>query len=165
VQGLMVFLILAIAAIPLALLSCGTSVFTSIAANSTSNAVTTFIALINIGIWLLSTLYGIILAIFVPAFVMRYAFTRNFGAAFNIGAAWHLIRANLGNYILIIIVAYIAQIVASFGVIACIIGVFLTYFWATLVSAHLYGQYWRHYGTGTSMMPPVAPMPPAAPTF
>jgi len=41
------------------------------------------------------------------------------------------------------LIAWVAGFVAGFGVILCFIGVIFTSFWAQLVSAHVYGQFWR----------------------
>ncbi|MGQ9555811.1 MAG: DUF4013 domain-containing protein [Anaerolineae bacterium] len=160
VQGLMLLVVLLIISIPLWLFSCVMGVFNGIAASSSSDALQTLAALVSVLMWLLNVLYGLIFAIFMPAFMIRYAMTRDFGATLKIGEAWKVIKANFGNYILIIIIAWVAQVVASFGVIACVIGVFLTYFWAYLVQGHLLGQYYRNYVAPAPMMPGQAPMAP-----
>jgi len=148
VDGLKLLVILLIVSIPLWLLACVMGVFNGIAANTNSDALTTLVALVNILVWLLNFLYGLVFAIFMPAFMIRYAMTRDFGQTLKIGEAWNVVRANIGNYILILVVAYLATLVASIGVIACVIGVFLTMFWAYLVEAHLLGQYQQKYVRG-----------------
>jgi len=153
VQGLMLLVVLLVISIPTWLFGCIVTVFNGLAASSNSDALVTLATLVSVLMWLLITLYGLILAIFIPALTIRYAMTRNFGATLKIGEAWKIIKANLGNYILIIIIAYVAQLVASFGVIACVIGVFLTYFWAYLVQGHLLGQYYRNYVAPAPMAP------------
>jgi len=54
-----------------------------------------------------------------------------------------LITGNLGNYIIALILAWVASVIAGFGVIACGVGVLFTSFWASLVMAHLFGQLQR----------------------
>lgn len=87
-------------------------------------------------VWIWSLLVGL----WMPAATIRYAREGRFGAMFEFGELWTFIRSNLGDYIVAVLVAMLAQIVASFGVILCIIGVFLTALWGMLVQAHLYGQ-------------------------
>ena len=157
VQGLMILVVVLIASIPLWLFSCVLGVFNGIAARSSSDALSTLAILVNGLMWLLNGLYGLVLAIFAPAFMIRYAMTREFGATLKIGEALKVIKANLGSYILIIIITWVAQVVAGFGAIACVIGVFLTYFWAYLVQAHLLGQYYRIYVAPPGMVPDQAP--------
>ncbi|MHB0879084.1 MAG: DUF4013 domain-containing protein [Anaerolineae bacterium] len=162
-QGLTLAVILLILFIPSALLACITSVFSSIAANSSSDAVMTIIALINILVVLLQVLWGLIIAVFAPAIILRYTITRQFGATLKFGALWSIIRANLGQYILVLVISWAASVVASFGTILCIIGVFLTMFWAYLVQAHLLGQYQRNFVSPGGVMPmagttPIAPL-------
>ena len=154
VQGLILFVILLLLSIPLMLFSCVTSAFSSLAAGTRSDAAQILIALVNLGLGLLSFLYGLVYAVFIPAFTIRYAMTRDFGATFNIGEAWAVIRADLGSYVLILIVAWVASLVASLGVIACVIGVFVTSFWAMLVQGHLYGQYYRTYVAPSAAVTP-----------
>jgi len=90
-----------------------------------------------------SGLYGLALALFMPAALTFYAVQGEFGAFFRLGAIWRLITANLGNYILALAMWFVAGVIASFGILLCFVGVYLTNFWAGLVGAHLMGQVYR----------------------
>lgn len=87
-------------------------------------------------IWIWSMLIGL----WMPAATIRFAREGRFAAMFEVGTLWTFIRTNVGDYIIAVLVSLLAQIVAGFGLILCIIGVFLTALWAMLVQAHLYGQ-------------------------
>jgi len=50
------------------------------------------------------------------------------------------ISANVGNYIIVIILIWVAGLIASLGVILCVIGVIFTQFWSYLVTGNLMGQ-------------------------
>jgi hypothetical protein len=50
------------------------------------------------------------------------------------------ISNNFGDYIIVILLVWVATFIASFGTILCGIGIFFTNFWAFLVTANLYGQ-------------------------
>jgi len=64
-------------------------------------------------------------------------------SAFQLGELFSFIRANVANYIVAIILAGVAVFVAYFGMIACLVGVLFTLFWAYLVIGHLFGQVQR----------------------
>ncbi|MBI4785448.1 MAG: DUF4013 domain-containing protein [Chloroflexi bacterium] len=97
-------------------------------------------------------LYVLALLVFVPALMIRYATTDQFGAFFQFGPAWQLISANIGSYVTALVVFVIAAMVAGLvGSIACGIGAAFTGFWATLVGAYLFGSFAR--GTAAAMPP------------
>ena len=92
---------------------------------------------------LLSTLWSIVVYVVLPAAIIRFAMTNNFGAFFEFAQIKDFIQRNLNNYIVVILLTLAAGIIASFGVILLIIGVIFTYFWFSLVASHLSGQLWR----------------------
>ena len=143
VQGLIIVVILIIVAIPLILSSCAAGFLNAILADTRGDGARALMLLVVALAWLFFALYTLVYALFLPAFMIRYAMTRDFGATLNIRSAWSIITANFGNYILVLIVAALASLLGSLGTIACVIGVFLTYFWAYLLQGHLFGQYYR----------------------
>jgi len=97
-------------------------------------------------IWSLSCvsgIWGLFLGLVLPAAFAKYAVRGDFGAFFRFGEILNFIKANIGNYIIALLLAWIAQFVSGFGVILCVIGVIFTEFWATLVGSHLLGQVYR----------------------
>lgn len=107
---------------------------------------------LGIGIVLCGTclmiLWGLFVALITPAIYVRIAETDRFGSAFNFAAMWAFTRDNIGNIILalllLIVVGFIASIVAGLGFIALVVGVLITMpfamLWQYLVQAHLFGQ-------------------------
>jgi len=91
----------------------------------------------------LSSLWWLLIAIVFPAVVIRYAESGDFAAAFRFGDIFSLIAANLGDYIVAILVGWLASLVATLGTILCFVGVLFTTFWSYLVAAHLWGQVGR----------------------
>ncbi len=81
-----------------------------------------------------------------PAALIRYAQYETLGAAFQFGEIFSFIRDNIGDYIIVFLLAWVAGLIAGFGIILCFIGVFFTSFWSMLVSANLYGQLARKAG-------------------
>jgi len=85
--------------------------------------------------------YMILLMLILPAAVIQYALTEQFGAFFRFGGMMALIKANIGGYIIALLVAMVAGIIAQIvGGIACGIGILFTSMWAYLVSANLFGN-------------------------
>jgi len=142
VQGLVLFVILIIVGIPLYVFGCINWAFAALADSADVEVLNLLVVLVSVCLGLVSAVYS---ALALPAFTIRYAVTRDFGATLNIGKAWGVLKANFGHYILIIIVSCLAGLIAQAGVILCFIGVFLTWFWAFLVQGHLYGQYYRQF--------------------
>lgn len=104
----------------------------------------------------LSFIVGIAIAFFVYAPLTRFALTNELSVFWDFQGTWKFIQANTGNYVIAFLLAIVANIIASFGIIACVIGVFFTTFWAYLVVGHLYGQVARSHTapTDSTMMPP-----------
>ena len=85
-------------------------------------------------------IFSLAASLIFPAGLIRYAQFETFGSAFQFGELFSFIRSNIGDYIIAIILSWVASFIAFFGIILCLIGVFFTTFWAILVSANLYGQ-------------------------
>jgi ABC-type phosphate transport system permease subunit len=88
-------------------------------------------------------LYSLVVSALIPAALMRFAVSEQIGDFFKFGELFGFISRNLGNYIIALIVYWLASLVGSFGFILCLVGVFFTSFWAMLVGAHLFGQVYR----------------------
>jgi hypothetical protein len=112
------------------------------------------------GLSCLSAIWGLFVGIVMPSALIKYAREGQFGSFFKFGPIFKFIGDNLSNYIVAILLGVVAQFVAGFGVIACVIGVFFTGFWASLVSSHLLGQVAFEAGPKTVLATAAAaPMP------
>lgn len=139
-KGLMVALAGLIYSIPIILVSALTGIVNAIAGYEGSYEVQGFVGVCVAGLSCLSGLWGLAEAIVLPAAVIKYADEGEFGSFFRFSEIFRFIGDNLSNYIVAILLAIVARLVASFGVIACGIGVFFTMFWSGLVNVHLLGQ-------------------------
>jgi hypothetical protein len=88
----------------------------------------------------------------------RFALNGQLNTFWDFSGNLKFIQANASNYIIAVLLVLAANFVAGFGIIACVIGVFFTSFWANLVGAHLFGQVAR--GMPSIDMTPLAPLPP-----
>src|SRR5665648_965546 len=75
---------------------------------------------------ILQTLWGLVVFIVLPAALVRFAVSDNFGAFFDFDAIFAFIQTNSSNYILAVIVAFVTGFLAMFGLILLIVGVVFT---------------------------------------
>ena len=123
---------------------------------SASDTAVAIFSLASFCFYCFAFVYGLSAFVFSQAAVTLYAANERLADAFKFGDVWGYIRNNLQNFIIALILAYGAQFIAQFGIIACFIGAFFTAVWAAMVQYHLLGQVYY-----TSLNPPLAP--PAAP--
>jgi hypothetical protein len=94
----------------------------------------------------LVAVYGVVmlaslaLAIFLPAALARSALRGTVGAGFEWQAILAFIRANLGNYLLSLVIYLLSSFLAQFGIVLCCVGVFPAAFWGYMVLAVALGQ-------------------------
>lgn len=146
--GLFVTLIGIVYYIPVILLSCGSAGAQMIPqmANMDQDAAG-MIAFVAVCLNCVQFLVSIAVGLMIPAALIRYAQYETFGSAFQIGEIFSFISANLGDYIVVFLLTWVAGLLAGFGLILCLIGVFFTVFWSYLVAGNLYGQLARKAGT------------------
>jgi hypothetical protein len=139
--GLVIFGISLVYSIPTIILFC---------ASSTANALPGLmdldsdaagaIALVATCLSCIQFLVSLLINAILPAAWIRYAQFGTFGSALQFGQVFGFITANIGDYLIAILLSWVASFIASFGIILCLVGVVFTFFWSLLVSANLYGQ-------------------------
>ncbi len=139
VKGLMVFIMGLVYAIPVWLIMCCLWA-AGLAVGGEEGIQEGIRTLLSTGGGCLGGLYGLIIGVLSPAILVNYAVTGELGSAFHFGEIFGLITGNLGNYIIAILLTWVAGLIAGLGVIACGVGVLFTSFWGYLVMAHLFGQ-------------------------
>jgi hypothetical protein len=141
VKGLMIVIIVLVYTIPIWVVACVIAGLQFIAGNN--DTLVTMVGLLSACASCLYLIWIIIVWLVMPAAWIRYAVTGEFMSAFQFGELFAFIRNNIANYIVAIVLMWVANFVAGFGVIACVIGVLFTTFWAYLVWASLLGQVQR----------------------
>lgn len=102
-----------------------------------------FAALGGLGI---VALYGVVmlvslaLGVYLPAALARSALRGTVGDGFAWREVFAFIRANLGNYLLTLIIYLLASFLSQFGILLCCVGLFPAAFWGYLVLAVALGQ-------------------------
>ena len=81
--------------------------------------------------------------LFLPASLLFAIVEHRFGAAFELGRIWAFIKANIGNYLLAIVIMIIARFIGDAGTGLLCIGVIFTGFWSLLITAHAFAQVYR----------------------
>jgi cbb3-type cytochrome oxidase subunit 3 len=81
--------------------------------------------------------------VFAPCSLLFAIVEQRFGAAFEFGRMWPFIKANVGNYLLAVVVYLIARFLGGFGIALLCIGVIFTGFWSFLITTHAFAQVYR----------------------
>lgn len=142
VKGAMVFLIGIVYLIPYFILFCGSmgTQFMAASPDLVGSDVSQMMGLVGACLSCVGFLVQIFCYVLIPSALIHYAQQDSIGAAFNIGRVFGFITSNIGDYLIVLLLGLAAGIVASFGMIACGIGLFFTLFWSYLVMGNLYGQ-------------------------
>ncbi len=139
-KGLLVVVAGFIYSLPIVLVSVITAILGAVLGSAESQGAQGGVALCTTVLSCLSWLWGLAVALFLPAALVKYVQEGQFGSFFKFAEIWQWIRDNIKNYIIAVLIAIVARIVALVGVIACGIGVLFTTFWATVTTGHLLGQ-------------------------
>jgi len=149
VRGLKLFLIQLIWALPLIIVSMGTSLPAALSENSDLQGI--WIAL-SVFCGCLTFILAIAYGLIEPIITFRFARTNEFASAFEFGRIFRLLGDNIVNVIIAAIVSAVAGLILVIlggivGTIALVIGLIVTIpaaaFLSELIGAHLYGQVGR----------------------
>ena len=139
--GLLLFLIYLVYSLP-ALLLAGIAFIPIMIAGSSGSDEMGAVGFLSVCGYFLVGLYSFLVGILFPAILVRFAEIGTFGSGFQFGDILAIIKANIGSYIIILLLMWVVQgIIAPLGVILCVVGVIFTTFWSYLVSGNLAGQY------------------------
>lgn len=139
-SGLSVIAIYIVYNIPVIIILCGGGIVLSVGSGAGSEVNSNAIGALFYCLLCLLMLILTICNLFVPAAIIRYAQFDTIGAAFQFREIFSFIKENIGDYIIVFLLIWVASLIANFGLILCFVGVFFTMFWSILVTANLYGQ-------------------------
>jgi len=158
VKGFMATLGSLVWALPMLLFGLVMAILSAFGVDSSSQQESLF-SICALGTSCVMVAYGFLVSALLPAAYARYATTGEFVVFFQIGKLFRFIGANLGNYIVALLLTIVASFIAGFGMILCFVGIFFTEFWATLVTPHLLGQICRESAGSTIQAPPIVEPP------
>ncbi|MDM8529990.1 DUF4013 domain-containing protein [Anaerolineales bacterium HSG25] len=159
-KGGMVLVITLIYNLPILLIACcmfGLAIPGMFAPGDMQEAVGAFVGIMGLCLSCVSIIVIFVVNLMVPAALIRFAQTGQFNSAFEFKEILAFIRNNFSDYLIMFVVIWAANFIASFGIILCGIGQAFTGFWALLVSAHLNGQLATKMNGG-SATPDIAPV-------
>lgn len=137
------FLINLVYAIPLLILYLPVMIATISTANSDSGNISPIMGVLMFCCGGLMFLYGIAMAVALPAANGNFLATGQMSSAFRFSEVIALVRAAPGAYLMVFLGAIVANFIASLGTIACVVGVLVTFPYAMVATYHLYGQAYR----------------------
>jgi hypothetical protein len=139
-KGLKAFVVSLVYSLPVILLSFCNQAIAMGLNNSNDQTMATGILLVASCLGCFSLIYGLLMAVVIPAALGQLAVTDSVGAALRVGNIINMVRSAPGAYLLVLLGTIIAQIIASLGIIACGIGVAFTLAYAIAIQGHLTGQ-------------------------
>jgi len=109
-----------------------------------SDAAGAAVAILSVCFSCLMLIYGILIAIVLPAAIGNYAAKDQLGAAFRFGDIMSLVQKNISVYVMVLVIEVLAALVAGIvGSVACGVGILFTGFWSLLVIGYATGQAYR----------------------
>ena len=93
--------------------------------------------------WLAIAAINILVALIRPYIAARFAVSGNISDAFDFPGIIAFFSQNFVNLILVFIMTIVMGVLAAFGLLALIVGVLFTLFWAYLGMAYLTGEVYR----------------------
>jgi hypothetical protein len=156
-KGFLVFVIAFVFMLPVTLVSSCNAAVPFLFENADETLAWVFTA-ISVCFGCFTFLYSVLAYLILPAAIGRYAVTDKVGEAFKLGAIFKMVRDNLGTYALVLLGGLVASLVASLGVIACVIGVLFTAVYSMAINGHLWGQAYKE--SVKSAAPPADPAEP-----
>ena len=139
-DGLWIFLIILVYMIPIILLACLQGIGGAVVAGADNENAASAFGIISTCFSCLTALWGILVGILIPAILIRYAEVGEFMAGFRFSEVFGVVTANVGSYVIVLLLMWVASFVGELGVILCVVGIIFTAFWANLVSGNLLGQ-------------------------
>lgn len=142
-EGVKLFLVILAYSIPVILI-VGVMVIPAIFAGAADNdTARAFAGMSASCIWCAVFPLSLALAAWLPGALTMAVVSQSMGAAFEFGHIWTYIRANVGNYVLAVVIWLVARFAASLGFILLCVGVFFTGFLAYVIGTYAFGVVYR----------------------
>jgi len=160
VKGILVVIVVFIYSLPIIVVgSCNAGAGTLLG-NTGEDFATPAIWILTMCLSCLYIIYGLGIALVVPAALGNYAASGEFGSVFKLGKIFKIVKDNLGNYGLVFLGMLLSNIIAPLGTVACGIGLAVTTAYAILFNSHLIGQAYKVAAPGGEL--PAEPIPDAS---
>lgn len=147
-DGLKLFVIQIIYALPIILVGVCLGALAGITAEDSQDVSSMFSAFSGC----LNFLWSIVLALFLPAAVAFFVAKGEVSAAFQFGDVFNFVRENFGTYVVVAVLSWVAGIIGGLGLLVCGVGFLVTAPYAGWVTSHLTGQAYL-VGSGQTAQP------------
>ena len=143
-EGVKLFLVGLVYAIPIAIVAVVLVVPMAIMGNNSDNeTVRSMAGMSATCVWCLVFPLSLATALWLPGALLMVIVSGDFKAGFDFGHIFRFIRGNVGNYLLAFVVAIVASFASQLGFLLLCIGVVFTAFWARTVAAYAFAQTYR----------------------
>jgi hypothetical protein len=136
VDGVKVWVIGVVYALPIIIVSACLSIPISIAGENSQEVSSAFSAVLSC----LSFLWAIVMSLLLPAAIARFVAEDDLSAAFHFVDVFNLVKENFATYLIVLIMSWVAGLIGGLGLLVCGVGWLVTYPYSTFVTSHLYGQ-------------------------
>lgn len=116
-------------------------------------------AVVMVAGYLVFTLVGIALFLYLPAAILRFVVRDRVAAAFDFRENFSFIKRNLSNYGLALVTFLVASFLAQFGILVFCIGIFPASFWSQTVFGYVMGEVARRDSAPTAEPNETPPAP------
>lgn len=157
VRGLKGFVVYVVWALPVIVLAVCTGALGVISDGTGSDAARAMAAALALVGNCLSFLISLVVAFFQPLFYSRLAMSEQIGDGLAFGAIFSEVQGRFVDLLVVLLVAFVISLVASFGLLLCLIGIVFTSFLGYVMTCHLYGQVRRR--IMGAQAEPLAPSP------
>ena len=154
VKGLKLFVISFVYLLPVILISaCSQGIFIAAQNADLGETALTVASVASICFSCVIILYSLLVGFVLPAALGKFAATDELGAAFRFGEIFSIVRANPSIFLMALLGGFVSSIIASAGVIICVVGMLATVPYSIAINGHLWGQAYLASGQAA----PVAP--------
>lgn len=142
-EGLRLFCVALVWTLPVILLVMLFIVPTALMSATENEAARNAGGLVATCVWCLVFPVGLATGLIIPAAMLMSVVHDSFGAAFDFRNIFGFIKDNIGNYLLAIVVHFIANFASQFGFLLLCVGIIFTAFWSMAVSSYAFAQVYR----------------------
>ena len=138
-EGFKLFIVYFLWSLPLIILSLLILIPMALGGNSDTGSAIASIFALCFGCFTL--IYAIVMWLATPSITIKFAETGEFADGLKFGEILSFTKEHLGQILVVAIVSWLVYLLAGLlGSLLCLIGLFFTMFWASLVQYHMIGQ-------------------------
>lgn len=139
-MGFKAFVVSFLYSLPILIIMAPVMILSAIAGSNGDETMAMVVGISSVCFGLVGMIYGLVMALALPAALSRVAVEGSIGAGLAIGEVIAMVRKALVPYLLVLVGTIAAEFIGSLGSIACGVGVLLTLPYSFAIIGHLMGQ-------------------------